>query len=114
MIIGTDWLEAFSPMKVDWHDKWMKIPYGLDHIVLRGLLPDFEQSTLPQLCHIASSVSSTDSSVVPPAVQQLIDEYVDLFKNPLSSPRIGHATITFRWSRALLQWQSVTIDTSRH
>jgi hypothetical protein len=28
MIVGIDWLEAFSPMKVHWQQKWMLIPYG--------------------------------------------------------------------------------------
>jgi len=28
MIIGMDWLEAFSPMKVHWLQKWICIPYG--------------------------------------------------------------------------------------
>lgn len=28
MIIGMDWLDAFSPMKVHWAQKWMMIPYG--------------------------------------------------------------------------------------
>ena len=28
MIVGIDWLEAFSPMKVHWLQKWMLIPYG--------------------------------------------------------------------------------------
>lgn len=86
MIVGMDWLEAFSPMKVDWRNKWMKIPYGHGHIVLRGLLPDSEQTSIPQLCHIASSASSTVSSVVPPAVQHLIDEFADLFKEPTELP----------------------------
>lgn len=28
LIVGMDWLEAFSPMKVHWQEKWMSIPYG--------------------------------------------------------------------------------------
>lgn len=73
-------------MKVDWRDKWMKIPYGRDHIVLRGPLKDSEQSALTQLCHIASSVSSSDIADVPPAVQQLLDESADLFQEPTELP----------------------------
>jgi hypothetical protein len=86
MIIGMDWLEAFSPMKVDWRDKWMQIPYGLDHISLRGLLPDSGQSALTQLCHITSSVCADESADVPLAVQQLIDEFTDLFQEPTELP----------------------------
>lgn len=28
MIVGMDWLEAHSPMKVHWKQKWMSIPYN--------------------------------------------------------------------------------------
>ena len=34
MIVGVDWLEAFSPMMVDWQHKCMSIPYGQHHVVL--------------------------------------------------------------------------------
>jgi hypothetical protein len=37
LIIGMDWLEAFSPMKVHWAEKWLSIPYGSSHILLQGL-----------------------------------------------------------------------------
>lgn len=39
MILGMDWLEAFSPMKVHWANKWISIPYGDRQILLQGLLP---------------------------------------------------------------------------
>jgi hypothetical protein len=28
MILGYDWLEQFSPMKIHWGAKWISIPYG--------------------------------------------------------------------------------------
>lgn len=34
LIIGMDWLEAFSPMKVHWAEKWMSIPYGSGSVTL--------------------------------------------------------------------------------
>lgn len=36
-IVGMDWVAAFSPMHIDWHQQWLAIPY------LQGLgaaLPD--------------------------------------------------------------------------
>jgi hypothetical protein len=27
IILGMDWLQLFSPMKVDWHQQWLAIPY---------------------------------------------------------------------------------------
>jgi hypothetical protein len=34
VIIGMDWLEQHSPMKVHWKEKWMEIPYRGHTIVL--------------------------------------------------------------------------------
>jgi hypothetical protein len=46
MIIGIDWLEAFSPMKVHWLHKWMLIPYGSIQILLQGSLPETESCSM--------------------------------------------------------------------
>jgi hypothetical protein len=27
IILGIDWLQLFSPMKVDWRQRWLAIPY---------------------------------------------------------------------------------------
>lgn len=90
MIVGMDWLEAFSPMKVDWHHKWMSIPYGQSSVVLHGLLPDFIQTPVLQLCHIAASSSSTEPSEIPKVVQQLIEEFSELFQEPSDLPPRCH------------------------
>lgn len=90
MIVGMDWMEAFSPMKIDWRNKWMKILYGPNHVTLQGLLPDSEQSSLLQLCHIASSSDTQDTSTLLPAVQQLVDEFADLFQEPMELPPCRH------------------------
>lgn len=49
MIIGMEWLEAFSPMKVHWRNKWMAIPYGATTVQLQGVSPEPEGCTLFQL-----------------------------------------------------------------
>ena len=38
LIVGMDWLASRSPMQVDWHNKWMLIPYGQGHNFLQGEL----------------------------------------------------------------------------
>lgn len=86
MIVGMDWLEAFSPMKVDWLNKWMSIPYGPRHVVLQGLLLDSAQSPVLQLCHTASAVSDTASTELPPIVQELNEEFASLFEEPSELP----------------------------
>ena len=39
LILGMDWLESFSPMKVHWKFKWMTIPYSSSSVTLQGILP---------------------------------------------------------------------------
>ena len=65
--LGMDWLEAFSPMKVNWKDKWMLLPYGHGLILLQGLLKlDSECSSL-QLFHIASdAIADSNAAPLPP------------------------------------------------
>jgi hypothetical protein len=38
MILGYEWLEHFSPMKVHWGAKWMMIPYEHQSAVLQGIV----------------------------------------------------------------------------
>jgi hypothetical protein len=45
-IIGMDWLAAFSPMHVDWHQKWLAISYQGQYTLLQGL----DVSILDSVC----------------------------------------------------------------
>jgi len=36
IVVGMDWLKKFSPMRVDWKNKWMQIPMGASTVVLHG------------------------------------------------------------------------------
>lgn len=50
MIVGMDWLEAFSPMKIDWVNKWISLPYHNKCILLQGILTDFPEGIVIQVC----------------------------------------------------------------
>jgi hypothetical protein len=65
MILGMDWLEAFSPMKVDWRNKWMIIPYGSDHVQLYGVISEPAEASVLQLFHIAEPASTATSKLLP-------------------------------------------------
>jgi hypothetical protein len=52
MILGMDWLQAYSPMKVHWGDKWMAIPYQGSTAVLQGMDPRLPVELLVQVCDI--------------------------------------------------------------
>jgi hypothetical protein len=38
VVVGIDWLEKYSPMKVHWAHKWLTNPYQGMYITLQGLL----------------------------------------------------------------------------
>jgi len=92
MIVGMDWLQAFSPMKVDWVNKWISIPYGTRHVRLQGIPPDSGSVSLIQLLNIAASEPSSQSEhqQIPIEIQQLIDEFADLFAEPTELPPRRH------------------------
>ena len=87
LIIGMDWLEAHSPMRVHWLDKWMEVSYAGHSVVLQGILPDQTDELLLQLCVLAppESQGPTETSL-PPEVQSLLDQFVHVFEDPLGLP----------------------------
>lgn len=62
MILGMDWLEAYSPMKVHWTQEWLAIPYEASTMVVYGSLPDLPEATVVQVCSV--QVIADDSVVV--------------------------------------------------
>lgn len=54
MILGMDWLERFSPMKVPWKLKWMSIPYQGSTVVLHGISCSDPDTLMVQACPLAS------------------------------------------------------------
>lgn len=76
LIVGMDWLERFSPMKVDWKCKWMQTLVGTDTVVLHGC-PDLRS---PELMFLLLTVQSKNSATreVPPMpsdIQQILDDF---------------------------------------
>jgi len=86
MILGMDWLEAFSPMKVHKTQKWISIPYGPTQVLLQGQLPDSDAGAVVQVFHIASDAAAPAQLAVHPSVQLLLDEFSAVFAEPQSLP----------------------------
>ena len=87
IIIGMDWLEIFSPMIVGWQEKWLRIPYGDQFVVLQGDNSDPPEQVLVQLC-LTTTIDSQDDSVLssPVEIQLLINQFAPLFAEPTSLP----------------------------
>jgi hypothetical protein len=84
MILGMDWLQAFSPMKVDWTQRQMTIPYGAKHITLQGSQADGAPCNLLRLYQVSDSAHAPAS--VHPDIQQLLDSFSHLFAEPTALP----------------------------
>uniref|UniRef100_A0A0A9HL31 Peptidase A2 domain-containing protein n=1 Tax=Arundo donax TaxID=35708 RepID=A0A0A9HL31_ARUDO len=52
MILGMDWLETYSPMKVHWREKWMTIPYLGSNVLIQGPVPTIPEGAVIEVCHV--------------------------------------------------------------
>jgi hypothetical protein len=93
MVLGFDWLEKFSPMRLHWAQKWIAIPYESGTVVLHGIqsgMGDQPQSLLSQLSEDDLNLDGDEPSQmvqeVPHEVQLLLDVYVELFVTKVSFP----------------------------
>jgi hypothetical protein len=95
MILGYDWLLQFSPMKIHWKEKWLRIPYGNSTMVLHGILSQLTAGAQIQVYEVASDddqfLSATaghSADAVHEEVQQLIDKYSDIFASNVTFPSV--------------------------
>jgi len=80
LILGMDWLESFSPMKVHWKLKWMSIPYANSTVLLQGLMPHVPANTLVQIFSISvSDQLEALTSLVHPDVNLLLSDFAPAF-----------------------------------
>lgn len=100
VILGMDWLEQFSPMHVDWSNKWMEITVNNQVVKLQGIVSNSglctavsldqclgmaKQGALMYLIQLAAVESLTDNAI-PPVVQPLIQQFQDVFDAPTGLP----------------------------
>jgi hypothetical protein len=83
MIVGTDWLDQFSPMQVHWQQKWMLIPYEGQWIKLQGELPLDYEETMLEVHFLLKDFKAAD---IPPPIQALIDKYGTVFQPLVGLP----------------------------
>ena len=75
LIVGMDWLASRSPMQVDWHNKWMIIPYGQGHSLLQGELISLPVGSVIQVTTMLSNTTVASLEPVPPKIAALITEF---------------------------------------
>lgn len=88
IILGMDWLEHFSPMKVHWRHKWMIIPYAGSSAVLQGQSSDCDQELLIQINTISQQSSSDGVSELHPDIAKLLEQFQVVFASPTALPPV--------------------------
>jgi hypothetical protein len=93
MIIGYDWLQSFSPMRVHWKEKWLAIPYAGTTVVLQGVLSELSTSTVVQVYQLTKDdlhLDTTEGSLVVkdvlPEVKHHLNLYADVFATQVGAP----------------------------
>lgn len=85
MILGLDWLEAYSPMEIDWRQKWLHFQHEGASAYLIGILPELPADAVFQLYSSELSPSSGTPSW-PPEIEQLLHQFSRLFDPPSQLP----------------------------
>lgn len=85
MVLGMDWLEHFSPMKVHWGNKWMPIPYQESSVLLQGLTSSVPDDLVVQILSVQSKEEKPDSTL-PSEIQELLVEFAIVFSTPTELP----------------------------
>jgi hypothetical protein len=86
MVVGMDWLSRFSPMRVDWAQKWLAIPYKGSSIVLYGQSQTIPNGTVVELWSLDSEIQQHSQPNYPPQIQSLLLQYASLFEDPVGLP----------------------------
>jgi hypothetical protein len=65
LVVGYDWLELYSPMRIHWSAKCLSIPYGSSNVVLHSILSKLNVGDRVQICQVSEEntmLESTDST----------------------------------------------------
>ena len=90
LIVGMDWLASRNPMQVDWHNKWMIIPYGQGHSLLQGELMSLPASSIIQVTTMLSDATVARQELVLPEIAALLTEFQSIFAPPTGYPPARH------------------------
>jgi hypothetical protein len=88
IILGMDWLQLFSPMKVDWKNHWLTIPYHEVTVHLHGIPSAESYSDTDLLVQVfgLSAVQPECTTEVPADIQTLLSAFPQLTTPPTELP----------------------------
>jgi hypothetical protein len=91
LVVGMDWLQLHSPMRVDWSNKWMIIPYRGTLVCLQGVCPSFPSGAMVELRllpepHESGNSDSNADTVIDPRVKKVLAQFSEVFAEPAGLP----------------------------
>lgn len=86
LILGMDWLEKYSPMKVDWKHKWLCIPYKGSSVLLQGISSDSDTALVIQILLEQLQAHSVEPLELPSEISILLQEFHEIFATPSELP----------------------------
>jgi hypothetical protein len=75
LILGMDWLEFHSPMKVHWHYKWLSITYQGSSVMLYGSSSSQWDGLLIQVAPVDHTEREAPVSALSPDIAALLDQF---------------------------------------
>jgi hypothetical protein len=91
LVLGMDWLQKYSPMHVDWCNKWLCIPYNGESVCLSGAASSFPFGALVELRmlseeHISDAAGDSGNHNLDPRVQSVLDQFSEVFAELVGLP----------------------------
>jgi hypothetical protein len=86
MIIGMDWLETHSPMKVHWKHKWMSIPHQGSQALLQGITDDTTAELFVHLSVLSGIAASNHTPPLTGELKELLEDFAVVFDSPTDLP----------------------------
>jgi hypothetical protein len=90
MVIGMEWLERLSPMKVHWAQEWLTIPYHKSQVTLQGILPLVIDYNMVELLHLATEFQHKEPDQISDVIQDILNAYQGVFEDPAELPPRRH------------------------
>jgi hypothetical protein len=91
LVLGMDWLQKYSPMHVNWCNKWLCIPYNGDLVCLSGAASSFPLGAWVELRmlseeHISAAAGDFGNHNLDPRVQSVLDQFSKVFAELVGLP----------------------------
>ncbi|KAL5211653.1 hypothetical protein ABZP36_022500 [Zizania latifolia] len=99
-ILGMDWLQEFSPMRIDWNSKWLEYAHQGQTIRIQGIIPQlsscnairmdqvkgcYKQESLMYMLYLCVSTSESGEHT-PLEIQDMLQNYTEVFDEPKGLP----------------------------